>query len=341
MKEFFDGVLNWCKTEGIILLIAFVVFWLSLKVINILFKNLDKMMTKRKIDETIKRTTISLGRKLSKFIVFVLFITYLGVETSSIVAVITSIGITIGLALQGSLANFAGGVVILVMHPYKIGNFVEFGGVMGTVEDISLFYTTIRSIDNKIIIVPNSKSGDSVIVNYSIKDTRRLDLTFTISSQNDYRKVKAIIRQIVDKLGYAESDPAPLITLSKYAGDSMDVLVRMWVKATEYWNCNWETLEAIKFAFDEHGIMDAHQQVVVNIKNDYMTPLPIDPEDELVKYEIAYQNAKKKELNEIKQEQENQLQKEKELLEENKTSNKIVNVIKNVDKKVKSKFKKK
>jgi len=340
VATFIDKVVEWCATTGLNILtkliVALLIWWISFKIINVVFKKLNKKLTEKKVDTTIRETAVGFGRKGLKLLILIVIVTYLGVEMSSIVALITSIGITVGLALQGSLSNFAGGVIILVMRPFRIGDFVEFGGDSGTVEKIQLFYTTLRTADNKVIIVPNSTASSTTITNYSMKDTRRVDMVFSIAYENDFRKAKRIINKAVENhMDMILSDPAPFVNIGAHGASSIDIYCRVWVKSADYWTLKFAMLEEIKLEFDRNGIIIPYNQVDVHIKDDATLPNPIDENDELVKEEIAFEKHAAEEKAEklaLKKAEEERIEQE---LENKKLSTKIKKIVHAKDKKKK------
>lgn len=329
MEDFLNNIWAWAQTQGLKIVLGLVVLWISFKIINVVFKKLDKNLTKKDVDQTIKNYTISITRKAIKLILIVCYVGFIGIETSSIAAVIASAAITVGLALQGSLSNLAGGVIILVMRPFKLGDFIENNGISGTVDRIEMFYTYLQTPDNKIIIIPNSKASDSTTINYSMRKTRRLDLSFSIAYENDFRKAKRLIAKEIDKIGTALNEPAePFINVAKHNDSSIDILVRIWVNSADYWDTNWKMMEAVKLAFDRNGINIPYQQIDVHLKDDKAdTRKAIDEDDEVVKEEIAFEERKKEEILERKQALKEAEEKEKQI-ESKKISNKIKKVIK-------------
>ena len=330
-QQILDKVVDWCTTTGLQILVKLVVallaWWISFKIINAIFRKIEKKMANSNVDRTIKETLISFSRKGLKLLVLICIISYLGVEMSSIIALITTIGVTIGLALQGSLSNFAGGVIILVMRPFRLGDFVEYDGVSGTVEKIQLFYTTIVTPDNKVIVIPNSKSGSSTIVNYSIKKERRLDMTFSIAYENDFRKAKRIINKVIESHEAVLKDKGTTVRISQHGASSIDIVCRVWTKSSDYWDVKFDMMEQIKLEFDKNNISIPYNQLDVHIKDDAKLPNPIDLDDELVKEELAIEA----ELIEKKREQKLHDEEEKKLNEEaknKKISTKIKKIIK-------------
>jgi len=188
-----------------------------------------------------------------------------GIQTTSFIAILGAAGLAIGLALQGSLSNFAAGFLLIMFRPFKVGDFIEGAGVSGTVESIQIFTTTMRSGDNKTIIVPNAKLLGDNITNYSAKETRRVDLTVGVSYDADLAKVKAILADIASRDERIKADPAPLIAVSQLADSSVNLVMRLWTATGDYWGVYFDTTEAVKLRLDEAGIGIPYPQRDVHI----------------------------------------------------------------------------
>ena len=178
----------------------------------------------------------------------------LGIQTTSFVAVLGAAGLAIGLALQGSLANFASGVLLLVFRPFRKGDYVEAGGTAGSVQEISVFTTVLHTPDNKKVIVPNAQITGGVITNYSATGTRRVDLVAGISYGDDIPKAKEVLKRIVESHASVLQEPAPVIEVGELADSSVNLLVRPWVNSADYWRVYWDLTETIKMEFDKEGI---------------------------------------------------------------------------------------
>lgn len=260
-------VLDWLTHTGIKIVIAIVVLLLSFAIINAVTKKIYKTCQKKNADETIARVTTQSVRIILKILVLVCLIAYLGFEIAAISAVISSIGIGISLAVQGTLGNFAGGVIIIVMRPFKIGDYITSNGVEGTVEDIKLFYTHIVTTDNKAIVIPNGTLANNVIVNASAKDTRRVDIVMQVAYGSDVKLVKELIKQVCDENELAFKDPAPFVEMSELNESSLDFTVRVWCNRPDYWTVKFALLDNIKKALDENGIEIPFRQVDVHVKD--------------------------------------------------------------------------
>lgn len=260
--SFFDiYVLPW------IINIAFAaaIFIVGRMIAKMLVRLLGKILRKGKMDEMLVNFISSIANILLLLVIIVAALDQLGVDTTSLIALVGAAGLAVGLALQGSLQNFAAGVMLLVFRPFKEGDFIEAAGVSGVVEHISIFNTVMRTGDNKEIIIPNGNIYSGVITNYSARDTRRVDMVFGIGYDDDLKKAKALLEEIVNSDERVLKDPAPVIAVSELADSSVNFVVRPWAKSGDYWGVMFDTTEAVKLRFDEEGIsipypqMDIHQ----------------------------------------------------------------------------------
>ena len=313
-----NAIWNWVKTDGIKLVLALIVLFVCFKLTNLIFKKLSKSLEKRKSDKTLSKVFVSLGRKVVKIFLVIIFISYIGIDTSSIVGAITAGAVTVGLALQGALSNLAAGVLIIILRPFRVGDFIDCAGESGTVDEIGLFQTKLITGDNKIIIIPNSSALNGVVVNYSIKDTRRVDMEFSIAYENDFRKAKAIIFEEIEKTKLALNEPAPFVNIKTHNASSIDIVVRVWTNAADYWNFYWMMMESIKLAFDKNGISIPYAQMDIHMKDDSKLPSPIDEKDAYVKAEIEHYHERRQAMYDAKQKREEELQAE---LEEKENKN--------------------
>ena len=261
-----SSVVEWLITAGIKLVVGIasliVLFW----IINIITKSIRKKMEKKKKDETITKVVYRVLQFVLKSLVLLLFLAYVGIETAGIGSIIASTAVAIGLALQGSLANIAGWFIIIVMRPFKLDDYIKCQGVEGTVEDIKVFYTCLKTPDNKVIMVPNGSLANGNIENYSAKDTRRLDLEFNISYNNDTNKVIKIMEEVA--LNYKDrlADPTPFVKLKLCGINSISVIFRVWVYRKDYWDLYYILIKDIKDIFDNENINIFHNQIDINIK---------------------------------------------------------------------------
>ncbi|GAB3289260.1 mechanosensitive ion channel family protein [Parahaliea aestuarii] len=239
---------------GIKIALALIIFIVGRIVVGILVGAVEKFMERRRMDDVLVRFLSSIMRWVLLLFVVIAALSQLGVDTTSLIALLGAAGLAIGLALQGSLSNFAAGVMLIVFRPFTKGDFVEAGGAMGVIESISIFTTTMTTPDNKEVIVPNGSILSNNITNYSARDTRRVDMVFGISYEDDIRKAKEILENILANDSRVLADPAPVVALGELADSSVNFLVRPWVKAADYWAVLWDTNEAVKTRFDDEGI---------------------------------------------------------------------------------------
>ncbi len=248
--------------------IALVLLLILFAIINKVCKSIYKHLQKRHADETLARVGTSSARVVLKILVLVCLIGFVGIETASISALIAGLGVGISMALQGTLSNFAGGIIIVIMRPFRIGDYIVTNGQEGTVEDIKLFYTHIVTNDNKAVVVPNGSLANNVIVNASAKDTRRVDLVTQVAYGSDVALVKEVIKKVCAENELVFKDPAPFVELSNMNESSLDFTVRAWCNSPDYWTVNFALIENIKKSLDENGIEVPFKQLDVHLKNE-------------------------------------------------------------------------
>ena len=224
-----------------------------------------KVMEKRAVDDTLVSFVVNLTYIALLVFVVLAALGQLGIQTTSFIAVIGAAGLAIGLALQGSLANFAAGFLMIIFRPFKVGDFIEGAGVAGTVETIQIFTTQLKSPDNKTVIIPNASLTAGNITNYSTKGTRRVDFVMGIGYEDDIDKAKKIMADVLAKDGRVLKDPAPTIALVELADSSVNFVVRPWVKADDYWDVYFDLTENIKKSFDSEGVSIPFPQRDVHI----------------------------------------------------------------------------
>ena len=268
MEEKLLNILEKVVSAGIRLLIAaaigFVTFWL----INRVAKKLAEKLEKKGIDKTLSRTLIYVAKLISKSVIVVCLIGYLGIDTSAIVALIASLGLCIGLAVNGALSNVAGGVLIIVTRPFNVDDYIEAQGVSGTVNEIRMTNTKLITPDNKVVYIPNGELANGNIINYSATGTRRVEFVFGIDYSSDLDKAKEIIRNILESDERVLKDKDVFVRLSEHGDSSLKIKARAWTKSSDYWNVYFDTLEAVKAGFDNNGIHIPFNQLDVHIKND-------------------------------------------------------------------------
>jgi small conductance mechanosensitive channel len=235
--------------------------WVSMGIRNML----KKLMKKSNVDDTIISFTANLSYVALLAFVVLAALGQLGIQTTSFIAILGAAGLAVGLALQGSLANFAAGFLMIIFRPFRVGDFIEGGGATGTVENIEIFTTTLKSPDNKTVIIPNAKLTGDNIVNWTVKGTRRVDMVFGIGYGDDIDKARKILAEIVAGDDRILKDPPPQIALSELADSSVNFVVRPWVKSGDYWSVYFETMEKVKKAFDANQVSIPFPQRDVHI----------------------------------------------------------------------------
>ena len=249
------------------LVVAVLILVIGIRIIKSIDKLIRKRMDKGHIDLGVASFLASLIKYILYFILIMIILSQFGVTTGSVVAVLGSAGLTVGLALQGSLSNFAGGVLILVLKPFSIGDYIIVGNNEGTVAEISLFYTKMNTIDNKVIMIPNGGLADSSIVNVSMMDKRRIDIYVGISYDSDIKKAKDILAKIVEGQNEILKEEPIDIFVNNLGDSSVDLGLRVWVKNEDYWKLKWRMLEIIKESFDENDVTIPFPQMDVNLCN--------------------------------------------------------------------------
>ena len=232
------------------LLKAGLIFIIGLWVVRFINRMVHRFFLKKDYDLTLESFLQSFINISLKGILFVLVITQLGVKSSSLVAVVGAAGLAIGLALQGSLANFAGGVLILIFKPFKVGDWIEAQGVSGTVKDISIFTTKINTFGNQAAIIPNGNLSNHTIVNYNIEETRRDKITVGISYNSNIKDAKDILLRICDTHQGILKDPAPVVYVGNLADSAVELSLRFWAKNEDFWDAHFHVMETLKIEFD-------------------------------------------------------------------------------------------
>lgn len=246
------------------ILLAVVIFVIGQLVAKVIVKILGKLLSHTKLEKILVDFIKSLVNALLLVFVIVATLDQLGVNTNSVIAVLGAAGLAIGLALQGSLQNFAAGFMLLIFRPFKAGDFVEAAGVAGSIEKIGIFSTTMHTGDNKEVIIPNGAIYSSNIINYSKRPTRRVDMIFSIGYGDDIRVARDVIASIIKEDARILAEPEPLIAVGELGANSVNLFVRPWVKTEDYWDVKYSVTEKVKVAFDANGItipfpqMDIH-----------------------------------------------------------------------------------
>ncbi|MDH3614581.1 MAG: mechanosensitive ion channel [Gammaproteobacteria bacterium] len=264
-----DEVITLLKTTGVDFAInlatAIVIFYVGRIVVRLLTRGLRKVMERQQVDQTLVTFVSNLVGMVLLIIVIIAAISALGIQTTSFIAILGAAGLAVGLALQGSLSNFAAGVLIVLFRPYKVGDWVEAAGISGSVEEVQILTTVLKTGDNKQVIVPNSQIMNSVITNYSANDTRRVDMVVGVSYDDDLDKVRSTLEELMAAEDRALDEPACTIAVSELADSSVNFVVRPWVKTSDYWSVKFDLTEAIKKRFDKEGISFPFPQQTVHL----------------------------------------------------------------------------
>ncbi len=266
-QNFFNDIWTWICTQGLKLLFGIIVLFILFKVVNAISRAIRRKMESKHQEPTVTMVLYNVIRIGLKLLLVLLFISYIGIDTAGIGVVLSSIGIGFSLAIQGSLSNFAGGLVILIMKPFRIGDYVVAQGCEGTVENIHLFYTYLTTPDNRVQMIPNGVLANGVITNVSMKDTRRVDFTFSISYQSSIDKASESIRKVLSEQKNIFRTPEPLIAVGELAESSINLRVRVWVKKQDYWNVFFFLNDAIFRQLVEDGIQIPYPQLDVHLDN--------------------------------------------------------------------------
>ncbi len=253
-----NKIIEFLQTDGLAfaidLALALVIFFLGRFVIRLVVRALSKTMQKNAVEKTLETFICNLVSMALLIVVVIAAIGQVGIQTTSFIAIFGAAGLAVGLALQGSLSNFASGVLIILFRPYKVGDWVEAAGISGAVDQVQILTTILKTGDNKQVIVPNSQIMDSIITNYSAHDTRRVDMVIGVSYEDDLDKVRKTLEEIIAADDRILQDPAPKIAVSELADSSVNFVVRPWCATAYYWAVMCDLTETIKKRFDQDGI---------------------------------------------------------------------------------------
>ncbi|MDT8271949.1 MAG: mechanosensitive ion channel [Desulfomonilia bacterium] len=265
MEDAFIRIQELITLYGLKVVAALLVFIIGRWVAKILQRITGKLLTKRNVDPMITSFVENLVYISLLVFVVIAALAQLGIQTTSFIAIIGAAGLAIGLALQGSLSNFAAGFLILIFRPFKAGDYVEAAGVAGSIEKIQVFTTQLATVDNRTVIIPNSKIMGDTITNYSAKEKRRVDMVFGVSYGDDIDKVRSLIKAVIESDSRILKDPEPMIVVGSLGDSSVNFTVRVWVKTSDYWGVFFDTTEAVKKRFDAEGITIPFPQSDVHV----------------------------------------------------------------------------
>lgn len=250
---------------GFAIIKAVIVFIVGRMVINLLNKLVRSLLDKRNFDPSVKSFASSLVNVTLTILLIISIVGALGVQTTSFAALLASAGVAVGMALSGNLSNFAGGLIVLLFKPYKVGDFIDYQGQSGTVREIQMFHTILKTTDNKVIYIPNGSLSSGVIVNYSNQQTRRIDWVFGVDYGTDYDHVKQVLETILAKETRILQEPdKPFIALTALADSSVNILVRVWVKSEDYWSVYFDMNKTVYEVFNKEGINFPFPQLTVH-----------------------------------------------------------------------------
>ena len=261
-----SSIWNWITTHGIKLIIGLLVLFIGFKIINFIAKRVNRAMVKKNSEKTLVMVVDKAIKYGLKFVLLFIIISYVGIDTAGIGAIISSLGIGLSLAVQGSLSNLAGGIVILIMKPFRIGDYINAQGCSGTVEEIKMFYTYLVTPDNKVEMIPNGVLANDVIVNVTAKNDRRVDFVFSVAYGTDTNKAKDIILEVINTNSNVYKNPEPFIKVNEFGDSSINIVARVWCKKEVYWDVFFDLNDRVYHELMNRGIEIPFNQLDVNIK---------------------------------------------------------------------------
>ena len=264
MNQALEKLIDFSIDAGKDILVAVLIYVIGRFIIKYINKLIAKIMEKRKLETSVQTFLRSLLNILLNLIWAFAIIGKLGVETTSFAALLASAGVAVGMALSGNLSNFAGGLIILVFKPFKVGDYIEGAGVSGTVQEIQIFHTILVTPDNRVIFAPNGSLSSNAVINYSKKDIRRVDFTFGVEYNEDFEKVKAVVQQVIDSDSRILKNPSFVIEIGALSASSVDITVRVWVKSSDYWDVFFWMNRTVYATFNKEGIGFPFPQLTIH-----------------------------------------------------------------------------
>ncbi|MBQ7644423.1 MAG: mechanosensitive ion channel family protein [Spirochaetales bacterium] len=266
--EIIEALRNWAMTTGLKIVAAILILLITFRIVTVISRRIEKKLEKSgKFDKTLIRTLSYAGRIVLKIVIATCLVGWLGVDTTGIAALIASLGVGVGLAVNGALSNFAGGILLLVTRPFKVGDYIVAQGAEGIVEDIRIISTKIVTLDNKVVHLPNGALSSGNITNYSEKEVRRVDLDFSVAG-NDPELVRSLILGVCEADEKVLKEPSTFVRVTDYgAGNGVRVTMRAWCKTEQYWDTYFDLLNGVRKAFEENKIVIPFNQLDVHIKN--------------------------------------------------------------------------
>ena len=272
MLEFLNSILaslgSLAMSVGVKLIYAILLLIIGFKIISALCRKLENSKGFQSLEVSVSKFLLSFLRFGLNAVVIISAALILGVPAASFIAILGSAGLAVGMALQGSLSNLAGSIMLVIFKPFKVGDFIEAAGVSGVVEEINIFYTIINTVDNKRITLPNGTVSNGIIVDYSTNETRRVDLTFGAAYGTDVAQMKALMLQVAENHPLVLKNPAPVALFTTQNDSSLDFVLRVWCSSADYWTVNFEVLEQVHAAMLNAGIEIPFPQMDVHVKND-------------------------------------------------------------------------
>ncbi|MBO5380870.1 MAG: mechanosensitive ion channel [Bacteroides sp.] len=264
VQNLIQQLTDWGISTGKQIISAIIIFLIGRLLISIVNKLVAKLLARRHVDAGVQTFVKSFVNIMLTILLIVAIISKLGIDTTSFAALLASAGVAIGMALSGNLQNFAGGLIILLLRPFKVGDFIECQGVSGTVKEIQIFHTILTSPDNKVIYVPNGSLSSGTVINYSREATRRVDWTFCVEYGEDYEKVENVINKLIAADERILDTPAPFVNLIALANSSVNVVVRVWVKSENYWDVFFQMNKSVYATFNKEGINFPFPQLTIH-----------------------------------------------------------------------------
>lgn len=261
-------IYEWILTNGIKVIAAILIAVVGLWIINRIVKGFKRILVAKQIDETLVPFIVSLTSVTLKVLLFISVITYLGIQMTSFIAILGAAGLAVGMALSGTLQNFAGGVILLILKPFKVGDYIEAQGHAGLVKEIQIFNTILTTLDNKVVIIPNGGLSTGTMTNYTKEDTRRVDFVFGIGYDDDIDKARNIIIEVASKHVKIMPDPAIFVGVLEHGDSSVNLVTRVWSKTSDYWDVYFYMMEFVKKEFDKQGITIPYPQRDVHMYNE-------------------------------------------------------------------------
>lgn len=266
LERMLEKLYEWVITRGVNVFFGIIFLSIGWKVINKTLKRIRRILESKNADPTITRFLDNVMNVTLKTVLIIIILQYIGVNLTGLTTIVASAGVALSLALKGSLANLAGGVIILVARPFNVGDFIETTEHSGVVEKISIFYTYLVTFDNKQILIPNGILTDSSIVNYSSKEIRRVDLTFSVAYEEDVIRVKNVLINILKNNELVLEEPEFFVGISMHGDSAINFIVKAWCKTEDYWTVYYDLLETVKIKFDEEGISIPYPQMDLHVK---------------------------------------------------------------------------